>query len=109
MIRFIAATIVVAGLASPAFAQTQQVTPENNGLSDLNSRGTVGDAPAVGLHGNLPPGCAADDTRAECQQAAAPNEPNGASGTDQGSDPRKEPGSPGDLPRRGGEGKAQGG
>jgi hypothetical protein len=109
MIKIIAAAAVVAGLTSPAFAQPQQITPSNNGLSDLNSRGTIGDAPAYGLTGNLPPGCTRYDTRAECQQAAAPNEPNGASGIDQGSDPRKEPGSPGDLPRRGGNGKAEGG
>jgi len=109
MHRYIAAAALAAALTSPALAQAQQITPPNNGLSELNSRGTVGDAPAYGLTGNLPPDCTPYDTRASCQQAAVPNEPNGASGIDQGSDPTKQPGSPGDLPRRGGYGRAEGG
>jgi len=109
MNRFIATAAVVAALTSPALAQPQQISPANNGLSDLNARGTIGDAPAYGLRGNLPPDCTPYDTRASCQQAAAPNEPNGAGGIDQGSDPTRQPGSPGDLPRRGSSDKAQGG
>ncbi|HLN23173.1 MAG TPA: hypothetical protein VK558_04230 [Patescibacteria group bacterium] len=72
MIRVMTAAMLAAFLASPVFAQN---SPPNYGVNGLNGRGTIGDAPDYGATPPAAPDdCTPSDTRAACQQAAAPNE-----------------------------------
>lgn len=75
MRKYILAAAIAAGLAGPAVAQStgQSNSAPNNGANELNSRGTLGDAPGIGTRGG-PNDCVAGDSRAACQQANSPND-----------------------------------
>ena len=70
MMKITMVAAFVALLATPAFAQ---MTPENNGVSELNNRGTIASAPSY--HGSVPSSSPYDEETASYAGGVSPAAP----------------------------------